>query len=170
MKAISAVATLVMALAGQAGAQDLQYSPQATANCLAKAGSSNLQRQRACVAASANACMAATMDGSTTYGMGYCLDQERAYWDARLNADYKAIRAKARAGDDEMKQIGSAAPSTANALRDMQRAWIVWRDATCDFERSQWGGGTGGGPATLACLLRLTGEQALYLEQAWIAE
>ena len=46
----------------------------------------------------------------------------------------------------------------------MQRAWIGWRDATCDYERAQWGGGTGGGPATVACLMRLTGEQALYLE------
>ncbi len=163
------MAALVMALAGQAVAQDLRYSPQATANCLTKAGSSNPERQRACVGASANTCMAATTDGSTTYGMGYCLDQERAVWDARLNADYKAIRAKARASDDEMGRIGASAPPTATALRDMQRAWIVWRDATCDFERSQWGGGTGGGPATLACLLRLTGEQALYLEQAWIA-
>jgi uncharacterized protein YecT (DUF1311 family) len=46
----------------------------------------------------------------------------------------------------------------------MQRAWIGYRDAACDYERAQWGGGSGGGPATAGCLMRLTGEQALALE------
>ena len=48
------------------------------------------------------------------------------------------------------------------------KRWIGYRDATCDYERSQWGGGTGGGPATLGCLMRLTGEQTLYLEQIMV--
>ena len=55
--------------------------------------------------------------------------------------------------------------TAAVALRAMQRAWIGFRDATCDYERSLWGGGTGGGPATAACLMRMTGEQTLYLER-----
>ena len=156
----------VMMLAGPVQAQDLRYSIIATADCLTNSGSA-LNARRACVGISANRCMAATPDGSTTYGMGACLDQELQFWDARLNSTYKVIRNKTRARDaGKLTQE----PSTEIALRAAQRAWIAWRDATCDFERAQWGGGTGGGPATLACHLRLTGEQALYLEQAWIGD
>ena len=36
-------------------------------------------------------------------------------------------------------------------------------DATCDYDYSQWGGGTGGGPAIAGCMMRMTGEQAIYL-------
>ena len=114
--------------------------------------------------------MNATSDGGTTVGMGYCLGQEFEYWDGRLNSAYGAIRTKAKAQDGEMADLGSSAPATATALRDMQRAWITYRDATCDFERSLWGGGTGGGPAQTGCLLSMTGEQTLYLESAWIGD
>ena len=154
--------------AGGAAAQDLRYSDDATAACVAQA--TTPAERRACIGRSANACIDATPDGSTTVGMGYCIDREREYWDTRLNRAYKAIRNKARALDGEMKEIGSSAPALAPALRDMQRAWIGFRDATCDFEMAQWGGGTGGGPALLGCLMRLTAEQSLYLEQVWIGE
>jgi uncharacterized protein YecT (DUF1311 family) len=46
----------------------------------------------------------------------------------------------------------------------MQRAWIGYRDAACAYEESQWGGGTGGGPASVDCAMRLTARQALALE------
>jgi uncharacterized protein YecT (DUF1311 family) len=72
--------------------------------------------------------------------------------------------ARHEAGDAEVKAEGIEAPSVAEALRGMQRAWIVYRDEACDYERAQWAGGTGGGPATAACLMQQTGEQALALE------
>lgn len=169
MGAVIAVVLALMIPAGKATAQDLRYSSQNTLLCLNDAGSDQA-RQRACVGESASVCIGATADGSTTIGMGFCLDREWQYWDARLNASYRVIRDKARLRDVETKEIGSPAAPTAIALRDAQRAWIAWRDATCDFEMSQWGGGTGGGPALVSCLLRLTGDQALYLEQAWIGD
>jgi len=58
-----------------------------------------------------------------------------------------------------------AAPAQAEALRDMQRAWIAFRDATCTYEASQWSGGTGQGPAYEGCVMRMTAEQTLYLER-----
>jgi uncharacterized protein YecT (DUF1311 family) len=159
----------VLLLAGSAAqAQDLQYSSQASHVCVAQAATPS--GKRACVGVSANACMNATSDGGTTVGMGYCLDEERKYWDARLNSAYRVIRAKAQTLDVDMLKIGATAPRTSPALRDMQRTWIVHRDATCNFEMVQWGGGTGGGPANLGCLMRMTGEQALYLEQVWFGE
>jgi uncharacterized protein YecT (DUF1311 family) len=57
-------------------------------------------------------------------------------------------------GDAGAKADGLTVPPVAEALRDMQRAWIAYRDASCDYERAQWGGGTGGGPATAGCLMR----------------
>ncbi len=164
------VLALGLMVPGQrATAQDLEFSILPLADCLTEAGDDQDDR-RLCIGTSAQACIAATPDGSTTYGMGGCLDQERGWWDTKLNSLYRMIRAKARANDTEMKRIGASVPSTEIALRDMQRAWIAWRDATCDFERAQWGGGSGSGVATLLCQLRLTGEQALYLEQAWMIE
>jgi uncharacterized protein YecT (DUF1311 family) len=97
--------------------------------------------------------------------MSFCYDKELAFWDARLNAAYGALMEIEKAGDAELKELGSAAPSTSAALREMQRAWIGYRDAACAYELSQWGGGTGGGPATADCLMRLTAAQALTLEE-----
>ncbi|MDJ0827530.1 MAG: DUF1311 domain-containing protein [Rhodobacter sp.] len=151
-----------LALAAQsAAAQDLVFTIGHTLDCLDRAVT--VDDQRTCVGTSAGVCMSATDMGSTTIGMSGCLDRELSYWDDRLNASYRALRTQERAEDAEMSGLPGAA-SQADALRDMQRAWIAFRDATCDYERAQWGGGTGGGPATVGCLMRMTGEQTLYLE------
>lgn len=161
------LAALIIGLAAPVAAQDLRYADTATLTCLSAVPPA---QQVDCIGRSANQCMTATTDGGTTVGMGYCLEQELVFWDNRLNAHYGDIRARARAVDDEMAQIGATVPQIAPALREMQRAWIAYRDATCDFERAQWGGGTGGGPATYSCLMRMTGAQALYLSSAWLGE
>lgn len=150
-------------LASPVAAQDLQFDIGKTLGCLDRAD--RYEGRQACVGESANACMGANSLGSTTIGMGGCFDFELGYWDDRLNASYRALRAKDQAEDADSASFQGYV-SQADALRDMQRAWITFRDATCDYERAQWGGGTGGGPATLACLLRQTGHQTLYLEEA----
>ncbi|MEX0283535.1 MAG: lysozyme inhibitor LprI family protein [Paracoccaceae bacterium] len=163
------VVTAALALgASTVVAQDLVYSDAATESCVY--AQETLAGQRTCIGRSANACMAANDLGSTTVGMGGCLSFELDYWDERLNASYKILLRKAKAVDAEMAELGSSAESLAESLLAAQRAWIPWRDSTCDFERAQWGGGTGGGPATYACLMRLTGEQALYLESVQLGE
>ncbi|MFN3970458.1 MAG: lysozyme inhibitor LprI family protein [Gemmobacter sp.] len=152
----------LMLAAQPAAAQDPRFSPRAALECLgANAGS---PEARACIGLSASDCMETTPMGGTTIGMGFCLDAELSLWDGRLNAAYRDLMAQNRARDAETRTYGGNAPPMADALRGMQRAWIAFRDARCDYERSQWGGGTGGGPATYACLMQMTGEQALYLE------
>lgn len=141
-----------------AAAQDIPWSAEATEACLSEATDAG-----ACIGVSAGACID-TPDGYTTVGMGYCLGREADYWDGRLNNAYRALMVIERAQDAEMKELGSRAPSMADALRDMQRAWIAWRDAACVYEVSQWGGGTGGGPAYQQCRMEITGAQALALE------
>ena len=142
--------------------------PPLAETCLA--GVSDYMELNACIGLSAERCMEETDGGYSTVGMGGCLDREWEYWDARLNIAYgKAMRA-AEAMDAEMADLGASVPSQADALRAMQRAWIPFRDRKCDFARSQWGGGTGGGPASISCLMVTTAQQALYIEGSALGE
>jgi len=148
-------------LASPAAAQDLNFSPAATEACLF--ATQDYDVRHACIGKSADQCMTDTPGGHSTYGMGGCLSAELEYWDAQLNKAYAEVISSARETDAEMASIGATVASEEEALRAMQRAWITFRDATCDYEYSQWGGGTGGGPAIAGCLMRMTGEQTLYL-------
>jgi len=143
---------LAQGIALPAHAEDLAYSDIHTDSCLQEAVGAG--EQSACIGASATQCLADTQGSESTVGMGACLEQERAYWDGRLNAVYQLVLAQ---------QGGDA--GTADGLRTMQCAWIVYRDARCDYEYAQWGGGTGGGPAILACLMQTTAEQVFVLER-----
>ncbi len=143
-----------------AQAQDMTFDPAPTEACLAAATAD----PASCIGHAADACMLENEQGDTTMGMGFCLSQEWQWWDARLNAAYGALMEKHEAGDAQVKAEGLEVASVAEALRAMQRAWIVSRDAACDYERAQWAGGTGGGPATAACLMQQTGVRTLELE------
>lgn len=149
---------VLLALGTAAPAQEVMFSPDATETCLSGGGGAD------CIGQSADACVNATPGGYSTVGMGACLDQEWQYWDARLNAAYQAVMTDAKSMDAEMDELGSAAPKQVPALRDMQRAWIGFRDAKCAYEASTWGGGTGAGPAAIQCMMATTGQQALFLE------
>lgn len=157
-----AVLLLLPAFPAAAETPDIVFSIQKVEECIA--GAQNDLTKIGCIGRSAAACMGATGAGSTTYGMGACIDQELTYWDDMLNAQYRQAMARAEAVDAEMAGIDSAAPPQAPALRDMQRAWISYRNAKCEHAASLWVGGTGAGPASLACMMNTTGEQAIYLE------
>ncbi|WP_240931640.1 lysozyme inhibitor LprI family protein [Parasedimentitalea denitrificans] len=149
-------------------AQEVVYSDEATNTCAMQADTIDDRRQ--CIGMSANACMENSEEGFTTIGMMECIDKERVYWDGQLNQTYKLLKDAYKPQDAELDSMQSSAPRMVPALRDMQRSWIAYRDATCDFEQSQWGGGSGGGPAVLSCLLRLTAFQSIYLLQTWSGE
>jgi uncharacterized protein YecT (DUF1311 family) len=140
-------------------AQGAVFDAALTWDCLQDAG--GLVAQEACIGVSAGQCMEETPGGYSTVGMGACLAQEHQWWDARLNDSYQQLMAQHRATDAEMD---TANAPMAQALQDMQRAWITYRDARCDHERATWGGGTGAGPATLTCLMWATARQTLLLE------
>lgn len=46
-------------------------------------------------------------------------------------------------------------------LRDVQRTWIAYRDATCDRECAQWGSGTEQGAVGAKCL---NSDRTLFME------
>lgn len=154
------LAAIVILFAAPAWAEEdaLVYSSSATEACLVEGKGDE------CIGLSAGQCMEETPGGYSTYGMGGCLSREADFWDARLNTAYQDLMAKAREADqfNAENQIGAA--SQADALKNMQRAWIPYRDARCEYEYSLWGGGTGGGPASVSCFMQMTAEQALYLE------
>lgn len=140
---------------------DLQFDINYTRSCLQNAQTPDQQRQ--CIGASANACIDATPSGGSTYGMGGCLNMEAEWWDTYLNQAYGDLRKREKRDDAEMAADGFNGPKKAPALKAMQRAWITYRDTTCSYEYSQWGGGTGGSPASVGCVMRMTGEQTIYL-------
>jgi uncharacterized protein YecT (DUF1311 family) len=143
------------------GAQDLVFDIAPVEACIRAGGGEG------CAGQAASACMEATPGGQTTVGMGGCLDRERADWDGWLNAVYQQLYVNLAAQD---AQVASAAPRQAEALRDMQRAWIGFRDAKCGYEAAQWGGGTGAGPASVSCHLHETARQMLYLQSSRLGD
>ena len=84
----------------------------------------------------------------------------------RLIAETGLMQAMRRADDGVSERLAIQADS----LRDMQRAWIGFRDARCTYEASLWQGGTGASPAVLNCRLQETAEQALYLNALYSGE
>ncbi len=146
------------------------FSPSATDGCVSEAvaNSPGLGGHGVldCVGRAAAACMMSP-GGDTTTGMMDCLEGELGYWDSRLNAAYAERIKVAQAQDAEAQTLRSVAASVEDSLRAMQRAWLPFRDASCLYEQAQWMGGTGGGPATLACHMQETARQALKLEGWW---
>ncbi|HHL21566.1 MAG TPA: DUF1311 domain-containing protein [Aliiroseovarius sp.] len=153
---------IVLFLAGPAGAQELVFSMQATDACLSTAAPGT---EAACIGRSAESCMAASEAGGSNLGAAACYGKEAAAWDARLNDSYRTAIARAREADADMVGMSITPPSQEEALRQMQQAWIPYRDAKCEYVYSLFQGGTGGGPASSACLMEETAHQALYLQQ-----
>ncbi|MBF9034218.1 DUF1311 domain-containing protein [Rhodobacterales bacterium HKCCE2091] len=160
MKAAAFV--LAILAAAPALAQDLAFSEAATEACLADGA----EPRESCPGRSAGACIEDTEGGYSTVSMGACIWAEYQYWDDRLNASYQELVARSEDADAENAASGLAIASQEQALREMQRAWIVFRDTACDFERSLWGGGTGAGPAGADCLMQETARQVFRLDDA----
>jgi uncharacterized protein YecT (DUF1311 family) len=160
-KGVLGVCALMVLGATPLAAQDLVFDIAPVEACIRANGGED------CAGRAADKCMEQSPGGYTTVGMGACTDHERAYWDGWLNTVYQQLYAKLAAED---AQIQSHAPKQAEALRDMQRAWIGFRDAKCGYVASQWGGGTGAGPAAVSCHLHETARQMLYLQSSQMGE
>ena len=150
---------LLLLIAAPAAAQDFAYDPALLTSCL----QTNAAKPDSCIGAASTVCLEGE-GGSTTVGMVSCLAAESAQWDGMLNTAYEAVLADAESTDAELKELGSAAEPQAPALREMQRSWIAFRDAACNYEASRWSGGSGAGPAATGCTMELTARQALRLQ------
>ena len=148
-------ALMLVAMPGAAAAQDVIFDIAPTASCVAEGNG------EVCIGAATSACFNANDAGFTTSGILQCIGQEHTWWDARLNRVYAELKADLAARDADTPD----APEQARALVEMQRAWIPYRDARCLFDRSEWGNGTAAGTAHASCMLELTAQQALLLEE-----
>ncbi len=98
--------------------------------------------------------------------MTYCAEQNWLAADADLNAAYGAARAAMRALDAD---FAPAERGAEIALRDGQRAWITFRDATCAAEGWMMRGGSAEPMVIYGCRARLTRSRAadLWAMQAY---
>ncbi|MCF2903418.1 DUF1311 domain-containing protein [Octadecabacter sp. CECT 8868] len=156
---------LVLGLSAPLGAaaDDLNdhYDPTILDLCLENA--ERITDRESCIGRASNTCMT-TEAGQSTLGQGYCMSQEWEQWDQRLNAVYQRLLVQQVELAEDNAAFNPLIPHAVELLRDMQRKWVAFRDAACDWEYVQWSGGTGAGPATAECLMRLTAHQTLFLE------
>jgi uncharacterized protein YecT (DUF1311 family) len=100
--------------------------------------------------------------------MTYCagVDYEKA--DADLNAMWPDVVAAAKANDEYVAEMARerGVPTTLEALRTAQRAWIKFRDAQCEYEAYDVFGGTAQPMVGSLCLARLTRERIQVLSYA----
>ena len=165
VQGVYAVCTLGVLLVAGSGAvaQDIPYDPADVETCLQTSIADPYQ----CIGVGAEACYARSGGSNVEYG--FCNGAERDDWDARLNTVYQALLVAQAETTAELREYRPDAPDQVEMMRDMQRAWIAYRDAACEWEYVQWGGGTGGGPAHALCMGRLTAQQTLHLEQ-WLPQ
>nr|WP_272210049.1 lysozyme inhibitor LprI family protein [Marinicella sp. W31]MDC2875906.1 DUF1311 domain-containing protein [Marinicella sp. W31] len=162
-KALTVAAVLI---ASPALAEDeVIYSDDLVSQCVNLAETE--VEMRACAGVSAQACQNASDYGSTTIGLQECSALETKFWDSWLNRTYRELQARAKAADAEAVDDPRANGEIAESLRDMQRVWINFRDATCEFEANQYQGGTIAGPVYAGCRLWMTADQAIYLDHSW---
>jgi uncharacterized protein YecT (DUF1311 family) len=119
--------------------------------CAAKYADNIDEAERRCIfAIVADPCTMMPVN-QTTVATAECYDRERKIWDAMLNENFRAL------GDD--LDDGQKAK-----LRDMQRAWITYRDTTCGFYHDKIRG-TLATTMAASCVARETARRALLLKQ-----
>jgi uncharacterized protein YecT (DUF1311 family) len=149
---LTAVFAAVMALAAApAHAQTRKPSGQETKiirDCFAQKGATEKDTQ--CIGLVSTRC---TRKPENQAGLTQadCFRVEQEIWDTLLNETYKALQGDL---DDEGQR---------SKLRDMQRAWIGSRDATCEFYHVKIQGSMAV-PMSANCLLGETARRALFLK------
>ena len=154
-----AALTLVFAtLSTSALADRFAIDGQQIDRCLAI----NAQTPMVCVGREADVCVERN-NGGPNMVISVCMENEGIYWDERLNDTYD--RVLAAASDREALDLGYDPEQLTDALRDMQRAWIVYRDATCDHALAlAIPFNSAIGPAIHDCLMRETARQVFQLQ------
>ena len=77
-----------------------------------------------------------------------------------------------RAADKDLNQlyaqvIKAVEPEDQQRLRDAQRLWIQYRDATCTAEKALYEGGTGGPTTYNACMEATTRQRMAELQTTY---
>jgi uncharacterized protein YecT (DUF1311 family) len=146
-----ALALLVTATA-TSRAQDAKPTPQQSAAiraCAEKNQNDVTEAERQCLFNIVAAPCQSTPEGQSNPGMADCFRLEAAIWDGLLNDNFQQLR----------NLLDNAQLARA---RDLQRAWIASRDATCGFYDVKIQGSMAV-PMAAACLARESARRALLL-------
>jgi uncharacterized protein YecT (DUF1311 family) len=117
---------------------------------LAEANPDEVRPQTNCVGAASNACMENEEGGYSTAGMADCVARETDWWDGQLNVHYTFLEETLNA-------------DLFASLREAQRSWIAYRDASCGFEYDLWSEGTIRTLIYAGCILDSTAQRAYAL-------
>lgn len=144
-----ALPLLGLIVATAAAAQDSPpFGAQALEACVAERGA-------ACIGQGATDCIAAA--GSTSAGV--CLGAEAAFWRGRVARAEGALRDLEPQVRARAQRLGLAVPS----VDAVAQRFADYRDAACGWRVAQWDG-MHPGPEEMACILHLTAQHALWLE------
>lgn len=118
---------------------------------------------RICSGIGTKICMESSDNGYTTLGMMFCAQAETQAWDDLLNREYQSRLAGFRRVDAQEAEHFPQFANRAESLRNMQRAWITFRDAKCSLSYDMWGAGSMRNIAGSQCRQMMTAEQTIYL-------
>ncbi|AXC50493.1 DUF1311 domain-containing protein [Paracoccus suum] len=165
---LAVAALTVMPLAAQQAAAPAPGQADAapfdatiTEACLS--GRSDPSSRSGCIGIAAAHCLAASGEINDAPVYVRCYDAEAADWQARLT-DVLGRLSSSGAASDTAEAAGPGSGRRA-ALEVAEAAWANWRDAECAFARRLAQGGGGEALAGASCVMRLTAERALMLEQ-----
>jgi uncharacterized protein YecT (DUF1311 family) len=89
---------------------------------------------------------------NSTVEINECSRRDAAESDRKLNQVYQQLRPRL-VGQQRQR------------LTDAQLTWIKFRDTTCEYERGEWGNGTGAPYGYSICLDRVTRQRTEDLER-----
>src|SRR6266849_7922438 len=152
LASIAALAILAACcVANDGAAQTRAASPKDVAairGCAERFAENVTEGERQCLfALVADPCSKSRQSGA---GPTECYRIEQGIWDELLNDNFRTLREQL---DDDQKE----------KLRDMQRAWIAYRNSTCEFYYHKIQGSMATS-LTAACLARETARRALLLK------
>ena len=133
------------------------FEPAVLEDCLAADG------RHGCIGDAARACWS---DDPVTMTVGLCFGAEHAVWEARMAAASDALKKLDIAWDIGQREhdFDSRAYEARIGAQD---AFEAYRDLRCAYVTEVWGPGSGAGPAWAECMMRVTAEHVLWLED-WI--
>jgi uncharacterized protein YecT (DUF1311 family) len=140
----------------------------AIAACLDKAKKTKVEAET-CIGTIETPCLE-TPEGQSTAGMKTCSARETAVWDEKLNKAYQTLMHGDYGQTDASPDGGKTKRTGADLIRDMQRAWLAFRDKKCDVASLPMQGGTGAGVLYGGCYMRETARQAIWLDETGAAQ
>jgi len=162
MRFARVLAIALLAAAPVAAQEGITYSDAASQACSEEAISDSERAD--CIGASARQCVEDSPVGNRRLMGALCLINETEYWQRRLDDTRFELVRSFEATDNGLGTDGQTAFPMGEALGLMMQTWERYRDQTCQFEMVLSGAMPGDTLIDVNCNLRLTGEQALYLE------